>query len=275
MKTAEDYLKLVQQAADNFGYKQKFSIARIIQPGTFTFECKTATTWEEKDSVRTHFRYMTNLFGEWLGNRFVIYPEINIRYVYTLGEIILNKRNKNFVGFLACEEKDLRKGQIIFGFRFSNPVPLPLLEEIAQKFQLEAGIFAKWVSGSKLFIDSTVAANKDKIFEQQAARRQEAKQKKLYAKECGKLADFYEVPFINVLCIGPDEEKIKKHASSLQRAAGLIAAQERKEKMELHYRLFDCHKKENKEKALKSLGIYFDKADVRRMDFSMLEKAFD
>ena len=274
MKTAEDYLKLVQQAADNFGYKLKFLITRIIQPGTFAFECKTATTWEEKDSIRTHFRYMTNLFGEWLGNRFVIYPEINIRHVNILNEIILNKRNKNFVGFLAREEKNLRKSQIIFGFRFSNPVSQFVLESVAQKFQLETGLFAKWVSGSKLFIDSAVTVDRDKILKQQTERQQEAKQKKLYAKECGKLSDVYEVPFINVLCIGPDEEKIKKHAVSLQRAAGLIAAQEREEKTELYYGIFVCQKKETKEKALKSLGIYFDKADVRRMDFSILEKSF-
>ena len=75
------------------------------------------------------------------------------------------------------------------------------------------------------------------------------------------------------MLLGPDEDLLERHLLTLQRATGLIAAQEKSEKRLLYYQIFKGNK-ETKEKALKSLGIEFGKANVMRLDLSILEDAF-
>ena len=60
----------------------------------------------------------------------------------------------------------------------------------------------------------------------------------------------------------------------MRRAAGLIAAQEKSEKTLLYFQIFRGNK-ENKEKAIKSLGIEIGDADIMKIDFFELESAFD
>lgn len=73
--------------------------------------------------------------------------------------------------------------------------------------------------------------------------------------------------------MGLDENLLLRHQKSLLRASGLIAAQEKSEKKLLFYQIFKGNK-ETKEKAIKSLGIEIGNADIMRIDFSILKKAF-
>ncbi len=267
MKTKEELLAVLQ----NLGLS--FCISNSIQPGTWVFKIEKNLNFMQKDSINTeieyHFGYMISWHKKWL----TVYPEISSCVLNNFRNIIdeVGKAHRFYFKppFIFREQENLSPKQFMVKVNFDTPATKKILKEICWKFQEDTNIFCKVLSNNEFLIDCAAQVDVDAL----KRERQEALKKKHYADECGKLSRKLDIPFANVLAMGTDEKLLERHLVTMNRAAGLIAAQETSEKKLLYFQIFRGNK-EAKEKAIKSLGIEIGKADIMRLDFSILENAF-
>lgn len=266
MKTKEELLAVLQ----NLGLS--FCISNPIQEGTWVFKFDKALDFMQKDSINTeidyHFGYMVSWHKNWL----TVYPEIQSQVLRNFRDTVDNVGEAHqayFKTFTFREQKNLSPKQFIIRINFDAPATKKILKEICWKFQERNNTFCKVLTNNEFLIDCAAQVDIEALKKEQ----QEALKKKHYADECGKLSRRLDIPFINVLAMGTDEKLLERHLVTMNRAAGLIAAQDKSEKKLLFYQIFKGDKL-SKEKAIKSLGIEIGNADVMRIDFSSLKNAF-
>lgn len=267
MKTKEDVLSVLQ----NLGFD--FCICNPIQEGTWVFQIEKKLDFMQKTSIKCEIDYHFGYMISWHKNLLTVYPEISSQILNKFKNIAddVCKVHRIYIKppLFVREQKNLSSKQFIIRVNFNIPASKKILKEIAWKFQKEIDTFCKILSNNEFLIDCSLSVDHEAL----EIERQEVLKKKHYTDECGKLSRKLNIPFINVLLLGPDEDLLERHLLTLQRATGLIAAQEKSEKRLLYYQIFKGNK-ETKEKALKSLGIEFGKANVMRLDLSILEDAF-
>ena len=109
----------------------------------------------------------------------------------------------------------------------------------------------------------------------EAARQQrekEAKERKDYARNCGKVAKRLGISFVNVLRLGyKDEEQLKEFQASLLAAKKQLAAMSEEDRDYYDHEIFGCGRA-RMAAALHSLGVQTFGRDVRYMDFSELSR---
>ena len=267
MKPKEELLAVLQNLGLNF------YISNSIQQGTWVFKIEKNLDFMQKSSINTeidyHFGYMVSWHKNWL----TVYPEISSRILNNFRNIIddVGKSHRVYFKppFVLREQESLLPKQFIVKVNFNTPVTKKILKEICWKFQKESDTFCKVLANNEFFIDCDAPVDHEAIEKE----RQDSLKKKHYADECGKLSRKLEIPFTNVLAMGTDEKLLERHLVTMNRAAGLIAAQDKSEKRILYYQIFKGNK-ETKEKAIKSLGIEIGTADIMRIDFSSLKEAF-
>ena len=266
MKTKEELLAVLQ----NLGLS--FCISNPIQEGTWVFKFDKALSFMQKDSINTeidyHFGYMVSWHKNWL----TVYPEIQSQVLRNFRDTVDNvgEAHQAYIKtFTFREQKNLSPKQFIIRINFDAPATKKILKEICWKFQERNNTFCKVLTNNEFLIDCAAQVDIEALKKEQ----QEALKKKHYADECGKLSRRLDIPFINVLAMGTDEKLLERHLVTMNRAAGLIAAQDKSEKKLLFYQIFKGDKL-SKEKAIKSLGIEIGNADVMRIDFSSLKNAF-
>ena len=267
MKKQEEILAKLQDSG------LSFCISNPLQEGTFTFKAESIPTKEQKYDIAAIIDEECGCIYSWDKNWLTLYPEIGSN-VFSQFQMILDKIcNNKGIAYkrppFIHEQEGLSAQQFLIKIAFRQPQKRKTFNKICWAFQLETGIYCELVEGNEILIDCQAPVDKGAII----AFFREEKQKKRYADECGRLARALNLPFINVLAIGTDEDLLERHQLTLERAAGLIAAQDKIEKKLLYFQLFKGDK-ENKEKAVKSLGIEIGDADVMRLDFSMLLEAF-
>ena len=267
MKTKEELLAVLQ----NLGLS--FCISNSIQPGTWVFKIEKNLNFMQKDSINTEIEYHFGYMISWHKNWLTVYPEISSRVLNNFRNIIdeVGKAHRFYFKppFIFREQENLSPKQFMVKVNFDTPATKRILKEICWKFQEDTNIFCKVLSNNEFLIDCATPVDVDAL----KRERQEALKKKHYADECGKLSRKLDIPFANVLAMGTDEKLLERHLVTMNRAAGLIAAQETSEKKLLFYQIFKGNKS-TKEKAIKSLGIEIGNADVMRIDFSSLKDAF-
>lgn len=267
MKTKEEILKVLQ----NLGLS--FSISTPIQQGTWVFKMEKIPTPPQKIDILCEIDYHFSCMVAWHKNCLTVYPEIKSRTLNNFQNVAdkICKNHRFFVKtpLIIREQENLSSKQFIVKVNFNQPCPKKILNEICWQFQIETDTFCKLLPNNEFLIDCAAPVDYEAVNQ----AKQAAIEKKHYADECGKLSRRLDIPFVNVLAMGTDEKLLEKHKVSMRRAAGLIAAQETSEKKLLYFQIFRGNK-EAKEKAIKSLGIEIGKADIMRLDFSILEDAF-
>lgn len=267
MKTKEELLAVLQNLGLNF------CISNPIQEGTWVFKIDKNLDFMQKSSINTEIDYHFGCMVSWHKNWLTVYPEISSRILNNFRNIIdiVGKAHRVYFKppFIFLEQENLSAKQFIVKVNFNTPVTKKILREICWKFQKDSNTFCKVLSNNEFLIDCDASVDYETIEKE----RKEALKKKHYADECGKLSRKLGIPFTNVLAIGTDEKLLERHLLTMNRAANLIAAQEKSEKKLLFYQIFKGNK-EAKEKALKSLGIEIGNADIMRIDFSILKDAF-
>ena len=161
------------------------------------------------------------------------------------------------------------------------------VKEKALRFQKETGVKLR-VTGDtfRIYVNETVDAESldetsfvrgQAEVEAQIRAKLEAMgagtsmSKREYAQIAGRLARKFNIPFINALRLGHNENALKKHAESLQKAKQTLKAMPRKERNKFYHEIFNCGRA-RKRSALSSLDVYIGSADVNYMDFSDLLK---
>lgn len=267
MKTKEDVLGLLQ----NYGINAV--ICNSLQKGTWVFIVKTQLSPKQYIDILTEIGYRLECTAVWYRNWLTIYTEIPQNCLSNFREVldfISNDEKINFqLPLMVRAQKDLSDKQLFVKVNFTQPASKRILNKICWLMQLKFNVFCQNISNNEFIIDYDASINIVEI------RRlwDEEKKKRHYARVCGRLSRLWGIPFVNIMAMGTDEVLLGKHLLSMERAAGLIAAQEKSEKTLLYFQLFKGNK-ENKEKAIKSLGIEIGDADVMKIDFSMLEDAF-
>ena len=266
MKTKEDVLEMLQD------YGIKAVICNSIQKGTWLFRAETAPSPTQNIDTRTEIQYKLERTAVWYKNWLTIYTEIPqdclSQFRYVLDNISADEKI-NFIPLWVRTREDLSEKQILIRVKFDRPAQRKIVNKICWLMQIKFGVFCQNVSNNEFIIDYDAPINSTEVRE----LWNKEKNKKQYADECGKLSRSLDIPFVNVLAMGTDEKLLEKYKVSMRRAAGLIAAQETSEKKLLYFQIFRGNK-EAKEKAIKSLGIEIGKADIMRLDFSILEDAF-
>lgn len=103
-------------------------------------------------------------------------------------------------------------------------------------------------------------------------REKEAKERKEYARNCGKVAKRLGISFVNVLRLGyKDEEQLKEFQASLLAAKKQLAAMSEEDRDYYDHEIFGCGRA-RMAAALHSLGVQTFGRDVRYMDFSELSR---
>lgn len=267
MKTKEELLAVLQ----NLGLS--FCISDSIQSGTWVFKIEKNLNFMQKNSINTEIEYHFGYMVSWHKNWLTVYPEISNRVLNNFRNIIddVGKAHRFYFKppFIFREQENLSAKQFIVKLNFNTPVTKKTLQEICWRFQKESGTFCKILANNEFLIDCDAPVDYESIEKE----RQDALKKKHYADECGKLSRKLSIPFTNVLAMGTDEKLLERHLLTMNRAANLIAAQDKSEKKLLFYQIFKGNK-ETKERAIKSLGIEIGNADVMRIDFSSLKDAF-
>lgn len=267
MKTKEELLAVLQ----NLGLS--FCISNSIQPETWVFKIEKNLNFMQKDTINTEIEYHFGYMISWHKNWLTVYPEISSRVLNNFRNIIdeVGKAHRVYFKppFIFREQEGLTPKQFIVKVNFNTPVTKKILKEICWKFQEDTNIFCKVLPTNEFLIDCAAPVDIEALKKE----RQEALKKKNYADECGKLSRKLDIPFANVLAMGTDEKLLERHLVTMNRAAGLIAAQDKSEKKLLFYQIFKGNR-EAKTKAIKSLGIEIGNADIMRIDFSSLKDAF-
>lgn len=99
--------------------------------------------------------------------------------------------------------------------------------------------------------------------------KEEALERRNYAKECGRTARRLGINFINVLRMGyEDESKLEAFKKAMQRAKQIVEASPADLEDHLYHEIMECGR-DRKKAALASLGIVVD-ADVNYMNFEEL-----
>lgn len=267
METKEQLLAILQ----NLGFS--FCISNPIQQGTWVFKMEKIPSPPQKIDIQSEIDYHFNCMVAWHKNWLTVYPEIKSQTLNNFQNVAdkICKNQRFFVKtpLIIREQENLSGKQFIVKVNFNISCPKKILKEICWQFQIETDTFCKLLPNNEFLIDCDTPVDYEAINQ----ARQAAIEKKLYADECGKLSRRLDIPFANVLALGTDEKLLERHALTMTRAAGLIAAQDKIEKKLLYFQLFKGNK-ENKEQAIKSLGIEIGNADVMKIDFSVLEEAF-
>lgn len=267
MKTKEELLAVLQKLG------LSFCISNSIQPGTWVFKIEKNLNFMQKDTINTEIDYHFGYLVSWRKNWLTVYPEISSRVLNNFRNIIdeVGKAHRVYFKppFIFREQEGLTPKQFIVKVNFNTPATKKILKEICWKFQEETNIFCQLLSNNEFLIDCAATVDIEALKKE----KQEALKKKHYADECGKLSRRLNIPFANVLAMGTDEKLLERHLVTMNRAAGLIAAQDKSEKKLLFYQIFKGNK-EAKAKAIKSLGIEIGNADIMRIDFSSLKDAF-
>lgn len=103
-------------------------------------------------------------------------------------------------------------------------------------------------------------------------REKEAKERKDYARNCGKVAKRLGISFVNVLRLGyTDEEQLKEFQASLLAAKKRLSAMSEEDRDSFEHEIFCCGRS-RMAAALHSLGVQTFGRDVRYMDFSALAR---
>lgn len=103
-------------------------------------------------------------------------------------------------------------------------------------------------------------------------REKEAKERKDYARNCGRVAKKLGISFVNVLRLGyTDEEQLKEFQASLLAAKKQLAAMSEEDRDYYDHEIFGCGRA-RMAAALHSLGVQTFGRDVRYMDFSALAR---
>lgn len=267
---AKEFLETLRNTATD-----AISFRRVpsMQKGTLVFKAAETLSPAVKHDIATSINDHYGCAFTWNKKRLVIFPEIKMRtlsdFRNILDEACRLENLKYHQGPDILEKNNLSDRQLLLRVSFSKPASKSSRNRICWKFQQKNGILCKCIANNEFLIDCNCRINAEDLDNQ----RENERQKKLHADKCGKLARLYGLPFINVLCLGADESLLKRHLLSLERASGLIAAQEKKEKRILYRQLFKAGR-ETRRKTLQSLGIVIEKADITKMDFSMLKDAF-
>lgn len=276
MKTVEDYLAAVQRISKKLHRFSEFSIMKEIQPKTIALKCNL--TIHQQDEFCHEIRKDLNIWAESRGDHLTLYPELRTDIMDILINIITSIKNseriRDKIWITAKEQENLADKKIVINIFFPKIISSANHRYLIEEFQIKTGIGAQWLSDENLLIDFSQKVNPKELIAKREKTQKEAERKKIYAQECGKLSRLYNVPFANVLLLGPNPEIIQMHASQLRRASGLIAAQDAPEKRILYKQLFSKNRSETR-KALQDLGISIGDIDPLRIELSMLKKAFN
>lgn len=284
MRTNNEIItKLNEVAIQVFGGEVKFTPAEAIQPGTLVFFLTDPNQVLPENSVQENFPVdnmklalikefgiQSGIYADWINNgtkpfsRLVLFPGLSANLVSTLEEIAPK------VGFFIKENGNEDEYNFVLCYNFFDG-------EIKRPFEKRTGVQC-FCSGNsltlypnkKVDVDAILAEEKTEAEAKAKAEAAKAAEKKEYARISGKLARKYNVPFVNVLRLGHNEEEIKLHADSLKAAQKQIYAMSSKERERLDHELFVCGRA-RKQSALKELGIYVGNGDVNHMDFTMLK----
>ncbi len=268
MKTKKDILDMLQA-------KGLTAVSmEPLQQGTWVFRTENPPLPDQNIDTRTEIGDKLELLAVWYKNWLTAYTEIPQDCLSKFRDVLDNVCPDEKINFklpiMVRTQENLSAKQILVRVRFDRPAQKRILNKICWLLQMKHNIYCSNISKNEFIIDYDVPVNKAKIrklWEQEKKKRQ-------YARICGRLSKKYEIPFCNVITLGTDETLLEKHKVSMRRAAGLIAAQEKSEKTLLYFQIFRGNK-ENKEKAIKSLGIEIGDADIMKIDFFELESAFD
>lgn len=103
-------------------------------------------------------------------------------------------------------------------------------------------------------------------------REKEAKERKDYARNCGRVAKRLGISFVNVLRLGyKDEEQLKEFQASLLAAKKQLAAMSEEDRDYYDHEIFGCGRA-RMAGALAKLGVQTFGKDVYYMDFSELSR---
>lgn len=277
MKTVESYLASVRKVSEKIHLIWEFSLNEKIQAGTIILKSKDLTI-HQQDELCREIRKGLNFWAEWHGDHLTLYPELSSDIMDILENIITSvkkaERIRDKIWITAQEQESLAHNQIAINIFFPKIISSANYRYMIEEFQIKTGIGAQWLSDEIFLIDFSLKVNPKELIAQREKAQKETERKKFYAQECGKLSRLYNVPFANVLLLGPNPEVIQKHASQLRRADGLIAAQDASEKRILYKQLFSKNRSETR-KALQSLGISIGDIDPLRIELSTLKKAFN
>ena len=263
--TREDFLERLHR----LGFK--LETCEAVQEGTWVFKSdKVFSSAEMHDfEINYHFAY----FHCWYQNWLTVYPEIESNvldwFIYSLKQVCTQKGISYQQSLNFLPQRDLSPTQILIRVAFNERIPRHIREKICRHFQKKNAILCKSVSENEFLIDCSVHISPEEIERQ----KQEALERKNFADECGRLSRLLNISFCNVMAIGTDENLLKRHRQSMDRASGLIAAQDQEEKLQLYFQIFNGNK-ETKEKAIKSLGIEIGNTDIMKIDFFELKDAF-
>lgn len=267
MKTKEDILDMLHDCGLDA------IILDSIQEGTWVFRTEKAPLQSQIFDTRTKISYKRECLAVWYKNWLTVYHEIPRDCLSKFKDILDNICAEEKINFrlplMARAQEYLSAKQILIKVNFDRPAQKRILNKICWLLQLQHNIFCQNISNNEFVIDYEAPVDTVEI----QTLWDEEKKKRQHAKVCSKLSKLMEIPFTNVMAIGPDEDLLEKYQKTMQRAAGLIAAQEKSEKKLIHYQLFKGDKS-SKERVIKSLGIEIGNADVTRLDFSILEEAF-
>ena len=272
---------IMETKEDVLGILQKFGINAVIfdpiQKGTCLFRTDAIPSPEQDIDTRIEIQYKLGLLAVWYKNWLTVYTEIPqeclSHFRNVLDEVCAEEKINFIIPFKVRAHKDLSEKQILVKVNFDRLVQKRIFNKICLLFQKEYKFFCTNDAYNEFLIDYDHPVDEAEVMHKLTKLQQEALEHKHYADKCGILSRKLDIPFINVLLMGLDENLLLRHQKSLQRASGLIAAQDKSEKKLLFYQIFKGNK-EAKEKAIKSLGIEIGNADVMRIDFSSLKDAF-